>query len=85
MLQSDSTNSVIDLTFQETRSGFTRKHTTRMPHHPVVRTRSLPPDFPCLGLGNLGIPALVLPSGGMAARHRKGVTAELLSFIMLGI
>ncbi|KAG5441524.1 hypothetical protein CSKR_109761 [Clonorchis sinensis] len=32
MLQSDSTNSVIDVTFQETRSRFTRRHTTRMPH-----------------------------------------------------
>ncbi|KAG5452335.1 hypothetical protein CSKR_112804 [Clonorchis sinensis] len=31
-----------------------------------------------------GIPALVLPSGGMTARHQKGVTAERspLSFIM---
>ncbi|KER28494.1 hypothetical protein T265_04714 [Opisthorchis viverrini] len=27
----DSTNSIIDLTFQETRSGFTRSYTTRMP------------------------------------------------------
>ncbi|KAG5447584.1 hypothetical protein CSKR_101352, partial [Clonorchis sinensis] len=32
MLQSGSTNFVIDLTFQETRIGFTRKHATRMPH-----------------------------------------------------
>ncbi|KER24099.1 hypothetical protein T265_08143 [Opisthorchis viverrini] len=31
MLQSDSTNCVIDLIFQETRSRVTRKHTTRMP------------------------------------------------------
>ncbi|KAG5447219.1 hypothetical protein CSKR_113522 [Clonorchis sinensis] len=41
----------------------------------VVRTRPLPLDFPCpSGLGQPGsIPALVLPWGGMAARHRKGV------------
>ncbi|KAG5441054.1 hypothetical protein CSKR_101287 [Clonorchis sinensis] len=39
-----------------------------------------------LPLSRLGqpdsIPALVLPSGGMAARHRKGVTAERLLFII---
>ncbi|KAG5441208.1 hypothetical protein CSKR_102420 [Clonorchis sinensis] len=35
-------------------------------------------------LGQTGsIPALVLPSGGMAARHRKGVTAERLFTILL--
>ncbi|KER23878.1 hypothetical protein T265_08341 [Opisthorchis viverrini] len=54
---------------------------------PVVRTRPLPPGFPCLGLDNLAVsqPSLgqpgstaapVLPSGGVVARHRKGVTAE---------
>ncbi|KAG5450969.1 hypothetical protein CSKR_105278 [Clonorchis sinensis] len=33
--------------------------------------------FPLSKLGQPGsIPALVIPSGGMAARHRKGVTAE---------
>ncbi|KER28764.1 hypothetical protein T265_04458 [Opisthorchis viverrini] len=44
----------------------------------VVRTRPLSLDFPRLGLGDL---VLVLPSGGMAARQRKGVTAEH-SFIL---
>ncbi|KAG5454379.1 hypothetical protein CSKR_107239 [Clonorchis sinensis] len=38
-----------------------------------------------LPLSRLGqpdsIPALVLPSGGMAARHRKGVTAERFSLV----
>ncbi|KAG5452175.1 hypothetical protein CSKR_111495 [Clonorchis sinensis] len=34
----------------------------------------------CSRLGLPGsIPALMLPSGGMAARHRKGVTAERFS------
>ncbi|KER31595.1 hypothetical protein T265_02231 [Opisthorchis viverrini] len=42
----------------------------------MVRARPLPLNFPCLGLGS--IPALVLPSGGMATRHRKGATAERL-------
>ncbi|KER23380.1 LOW QUALITY PROTEIN: hypothetical protein T265_14651, partial [Opisthorchis viverrini] len=35
---SDSTNSIIDLTFQETQSGFTGKHTTRMPPPSCVTT-----------------------------------------------
>ncbi|KER21932.1 hypothetical protein T265_09862 [Opisthorchis viverrini] len=35
-------------------------------------------------LGQPGsIPALVFPLGGMAARHRKGVTAEQYSFPMV--
>ncbi|KER21205.1 hypothetical protein T265_10415 [Opisthorchis viverrini] len=35
--------------------------------------------FPLSRLGQPGsIPALVLPSGGMAARYRKGTTAERL-------
>ncbi|KAG5453141.1 hypothetical protein CSKR_106967 [Clonorchis sinensis] len=62
MLQRDSTNSVTDLTFQETQGGFTRRRTTHMPHQqypplhwPVVRTRPVSPDFPCLGLGNLAV------------------------------
>ncbi|KAG5443088.1 hypothetical protein CSKR_113848 [Clonorchis sinensis] len=37
--------------------------------------------LPLSRLGQPGsIPALVLPSGGMAARHRKGATAERLNF-----
>ncbi|KER24022.1 hypothetical protein T265_14513, partial [Opisthorchis viverrini] len=45
MLQSDSTNCVIDLTSQETCSGFTRKHTTPMPTStPELRKRL--PTFP---------------------------------------
>ncbi|KER27986.1 hypothetical protein T265_05105 [Opisthorchis viverrini] len=36
MLQSDSINSVIDITFQAMQSGSTRKHTTRMPPPSVV-------------------------------------------------
>ncbi|KER25926.1 hypothetical protein T265_06730 [Opisthorchis viverrini] len=40
--------------------------------------------LPLSRLGQPGsIPALVLPSGGMAARHRKGATAErFLSFFL---
>ncbi|KER24600.1 hypothetical protein T265_07791 [Opisthorchis viverrini] len=45
----------------------------------MVRTRLL-----LSRLGQPGsIPALVLPSGGMAARHRKGATAERFIFIYL--
>ncbi|KAG5454040.1 hypothetical protein CSKR_102044 [Clonorchis sinensis] len=33
MLQRDSTNSIRDLTFQETQSGCTRRRATHMPHH----------------------------------------------------
>ncbi|KAG5454059.1 hypothetical protein CSKR_102024 [Clonorchis sinensis] len=37
--------------------------------------------LPLSRLGQPGsIPALVLPSGGMAARHGKGATAERFSF-----
>ncbi|KAG5455066.1 hypothetical protein CSKR_104572, partial [Clonorchis sinensis] len=37
--------------------------------------------LPLSRLGQPGsIPALVLPSGGMATRHRKGATAERFSF-----
>ncbi|KER26968.1 hypothetical protein T265_05876 [Opisthorchis viverrini] len=39
----------------------------------VVRTRPLPLDFPCPGLGNLSVSQP--PSGGVTARHRKGATA----------
>ncbi|KAG5442614.1 Peptidase inhibitor 16, partial [Clonorchis sinensis] len=40
-MQTDGTNrlhkfSAIDFTFQETRSGFTRKHTACMPHHKII-------------------------------------------------
>ncbi|KAG5448793.1 hypothetical protein CSKR_111446 [Clonorchis sinensis] len=42
----------------------------------VVRTRPPYLDLPCLGLGN--VTAFVLPSGSMAARHRKRTTAERL-------
>ncbi|KAG5445458.1 hypothetical protein CSKR_103729, partial [Clonorchis sinensis] len=39
--------------------------------------------LPLSRLGQPGsIPALVLPSGGMAARHRKGATAERFFFII---
>ncbi|KER33661.1 hypothetical protein T265_00547 [Opisthorchis viverrini] len=48
-------------------------------HIPKVR-RSNPTSATRLPLSRLGqpgsIPALVVPSGGMAARHRKGATAE---------
>ncbi|KAG5450743.1 hypothetical protein CSKR_108951 [Clonorchis sinensis] len=38
--------------------------------------------LPLSRLGQPGsIPALVLPSGGMAARHRKGATAERFLFL----
>ncbi|KAG5440993.1 hypothetical protein CSKR_109688 [Clonorchis sinensis] len=38
-------------------------------------------QLPLSRLGQPGsIPALVLPSGGMAARHRKGATAKRLFF-----
>ncbi|KAG5445277.1 hypothetical protein CSKR_107331 [Clonorchis sinensis] len=40
--------------------------------------------IPLSRLRQLGsIPVLVLPSGGMAARHRKGVTAERLFYLLL--
>ncbi|KAG5444552.1 hypothetical protein CSKR_108086 [Clonorchis sinensis] len=46
----------------------------------VVRTRPLPLDFPLSRLGQSGsIPALVLPSGGMAVKHRNVATAEQMS------
>ncbi|KER26425.1 hypothetical protein T265_06340 [Opisthorchis viverrini] len=32
----------------------------------------------------VSIPALVLPSGGMAARHQKGVTAERSQWLLAG-
>ncbi|KER27177.1 hypothetical protein T265_05712 [Opisthorchis viverrini] len=98
MLHRDSTNSVIDLIFQETRSGFTKKHTTRMPpseRDPCGARRpkwlereftdrkvrgSNPTSASQLPLSRLrqpgSIPVLVFPSGSMAVRHRKGVTAE---------
>ncbi|KAG5450540.1 hypothetical protein CSKR_101705 [Clonorchis sinensis] len=39
--------------------------------------------LPLSRLGQPGsIPALVLPSGGMAARHRKGATAERFFLLM---
>ncbi|KAG5443515.1 hypothetical protein CSKR_101075 [Clonorchis sinensis] len=48
----------------------------------VVRTRPLPLDFPLLRLGKPGvIPALVLLPGSMAARHRKSVTDDPLSYL----
>ncbi|KAG5452304.1 hypothetical protein CSKR_106733 [Clonorchis sinensis] len=51
----------------------------------VVRTPPPPLDFPLSRLGQPdSIPALVLPSGCMAVRHRKGVTAErLLLFLFI--
>ncbi|KAG5452098.1 hypothetical protein CSKR_107924 [Clonorchis sinensis] len=42
----------------------------------MVRTRPLPLDFTSRLEQPGSIPALVLPSGGMAVRHRKGATAE---------
>ncbi|KER30003.1 hypothetical protein T265_03483 [Opisthorchis viverrini] len=48
----------------------------------VVRIQPLHLDFSCPGLQQPGsTPSLVLPSGGMAARHRKGATAERRSTI----
>ncbi|KER20318.1 hypothetical protein T265_11100 [Opisthorchis viverrini] len=51
----------------------------------VFNTIANPVHLPCstpMRLGQPGsIPALVLPSGSMAARHRKGVTAERFFFI----
>ncbi|KER32959.1 hypothetical protein T265_01051 [Opisthorchis viverrini] len=47
-------------------------------YHQVPSNRDRPPiRWSDLQLGN--IPALVLPSGGMAVRHRKGVKAEQLT------
>ncbi|KAG5449453.1 hypothetical protein CSKR_105524 [Clonorchis sinensis] len=42
MLQRDSTNSVTDLTFQETQSGFTRRRATHMPHQIFKCETSIP-------------------------------------------
>ncbi|KAG5443704.1 hypothetical protein CSKR_104619 [Clonorchis sinensis] len=39
----------------------------------MIRARTLPLDFPCLGLGNLAVSQHL---GGMAVSHRKGATAE---------
>ncbi|KAG5450036.1 hypothetical protein CSKR_103272 [Clonorchis sinensis] len=49
-----------------------KRHKPKFGCKSVVRTRPLPLDFPCLGLGNEGnIPTLVLPSGGMALPFRR--------------
>ncbi|GAA37962.2 MAX-like protein X [Clonorchis sinensis] len=43
----------------------------------VVRLRSIGVEHRCYAVDDDNVPALVLPSGGMAANRRRGVTAEL--------
>ncbi|KAG5447150.1 hypothetical protein CSKR_107956 [Clonorchis sinensis] len=89
MLQRDSTNSIRDLTFQEMQSGFTRRRSLVLQMvqwlgHEITYRKVSGSNPTCalrLLLSRLEQPdniALIIPSGGLAARHRKGATVELI-------
>ncbi|KAG5450524.1 hypothetical protein CSKR_109076 [Clonorchis sinensis] len=65
------------LTLDSITNGQDGSSTNLLTERSTVRTRPPPLDLPLSRLGQPGsIPALGLPSGGLAGRHRNGVTAE---------